>query len=203
MAANIIIKPSETKEYFFNHANTLVKESHKIAYDKDTGIEVYLTSENDFPLLSVVSDDSTIYEMEVSEMAALPKIVEVIYDKYLTSKVFGVISGEDEEPDAEEGDYDFDEIIDERELKLDIAIEEFFYAVLEISDLDLTDKSICEAIDDCKEHFLEYMARKHNFEIYRPMFIEYDNEDGTTTEEYEEYPYGCLEFEDEDNPIYR
>ena len=56
-----------------------------------------------------------------------------------------------------------------------------------------------EVYDDLKEHFLEYMARKWGLVIHRPMFLEDENGE----EFYEDYPYDCIEFEDEDNPIYK
>ena len=52
--------------------------------------------------------------------------------------------------------------------------------------------------EDCLDHFIEYIARKHKVDVYRPMYIQYEGEEA----EYCEYPYDELEFDDEDNPIY-
>jgi hypothetical protein len=43
------------------------------------------------------------------------------------------------------------------------------------------------------------MARKWGLMIRRPMFLE----DEAGEEFFEEFPYDCIEFEDEDNPIYK
>ena len=59
----------------------------------------------------------------------------------------------------------------------------------------ITKKLIEDVIEDCKEHFLEYMYRKHHLDIYRPMELEDD--DGVF---FKEYPYEYIEFSDA--PLY-
>ena len=85
-----------------------------------------------------------------------------------------------------------------REEELDSLIWDFVMGVFggdTYTDFDCTG----EVLDDLKDHFLEYMYRKHGFDIYRPMVLE--DEDGT--EFFEEYPYEHMVFDDEDNPMYK
>ena len=78
--------------------------------------------------------------------------------------------------------------IEDREQDLTVAFAKLMQVIAEDSDSGYPEKDV---IDDLKEHVLEYMHRKHNFNIYRPMVVEYD--DGS--EEYLEYPYDSLKQE--------
>lgn len=99
------------------------------------------------------------------------------------------------EDDSEEEYDDEQMLIDEREEEIDSAVREFVNIVSDTGCYNLTD----EAMDDLKEHFLEYMYRKWGIGIYRPMYLE----DADTGEDYfTEYPYDDMVFED-DNPIYK
>ena len=100
--------------------------------------------------------------------------------------------------DEEESLLEQQDAIEEREMELDIAVSEFISAVLG-GDAYLDSEDYDDIIEDCKDHFLEYLARKHGLDIFRPMVLE--DEDGEDF--YEEYPYECMEFDDEDNPIYQ
>ena len=101
----------------------------------------------------------------------------------------------------EDEEYDEDDLaqvlIDEREDEIDAAVDDFLAVILQTNGYEY-DSAIDEIHDDAKEHFIEYLARKFKFEIYRPMYLEDENGEDF----FEEYPYGCMEFEDEANPIY-
>ena len=122
-------------------------------------------------------------------------IIKNIYETYLTDKVVATLS----ELDGGEllTDEEIEGIIDERECELDCAVSDFLMVVLHDYFDDLT-TDYAEICDDLKEHFLEYIARKHDLPVYRPMYLEYDDGD-----EFEEYPYENMEFDDEDNPVYK
>lgn len=223
--ATILIEYSLAKEYFIQHKAELSKNSRVLAFDKDTGISIQLSANGDNPVVEAFDDTGSIYEIEVVQLSAFPQVVKIMYEKYLTSDVYEAITDSsivdkalqeggipvvdsEEDDDEQEADITEEELNDaiedkitEREDELDTAMYDFLSTVAgwDAIGLNITD----EVVEDCKEHFLEYLARKHGVQIYRPMIIEYDNDDGTTDEEYEEYPYDCLEFEDEDNPIYR
>ena len=99
--------------------------------------------------------------------------------------------------------YDYDEEereweIEKSEDALDEAVEYFISSILDDEHSVFGDVPISqEVIEDCKEHFLEYLYRKHGFNIRRPMVLEDENGEDF----FEEYPYPCLVFEDK-NPIY-
>lgn len=95
-------------------------------------------------------------------------------------------------------DLEIEDMISERESELDCAVWELLETVLQGVYCDDCCEDFDDMLDDLKEHFLEYMARKHDLPVYRPMILEYD--DGT--EELSEYPYEEMEFDDPDNPIY-
>ena len=124
------------------------------------------------------------------------KTCSKIYDEYLTDKVVDILTEIAE--DEEESLLEQQDAIEEREMELDIAVSEFISAVLG-GDAYLDSEDYDDIIEDCKDHFLEYLARKHGLDIFRPMVLE--DEDGEDF--YEEYPYDCMEFDDEDNPIYQ
>ena len=98
--------------------------------------------------------------------------------------------------DESEEEYDDEQmLIDEREEEIDAAVRDLVNIVSVTGCYNLTD----EAVDDLKDHFLEYMHRKLGISIYRPMYLE----DADTGEDYfTEYPYDDMVFED-DNPIYK
>lgn len=90
----------------------------------------------------------------------------------------------DDYPEAEE-ELTHEEIIEEREEELDVAIEDF---VITVTDDSVPLENYEEIIRDLKEHFLAYMYKKHGLEPFRPMIL-YDED---KTEHYEEFPYRLL-----------
>ena len=94
---------------------------------------------------------------------------------------------------------EIEDAITEREDELDQAVMDFLATVLGEGFYDLDSDSNGEIVEDCKEHFLEYIARKFSISIYRPMYLE--DEDGTDF--YTDTPYENMVFDDEDNPIYK
>ena len=100
--------------------------------------------------------------------------------------------------DEEYTRYEEESEIDEREAEIYEAVVSFLSTILE-TDIDSFVDDADLIYEDCAEHFLEYLSRKWGFEIRRPMYLEDENGE----EFYEEYPYECMEFEDEDNPIYK
>lgn len=170
---------------------------HRIAENQDYGVEVYVTagSKDKMPHIIVEMDEDQIYEESVKTALECEKVVAQVYDKYLTSKVIDVISEQDD-------DYKSvvrQEQIEDREYELDAAFYDLLVTVLE-GYLDSTlMKDSDELCDDLKEHTLEYLYRKHGCSIRRPMYLE--DEDGE--EFFEEFPYECMIFDDEDNPLYK
>lgn len=195
---NIIIEPFDMWKYFRQHKEELKTTVHTVAENDDYGVEITITEEHDMPLFVVTADDYQYAEERATSEADCKKIVEELYDKYLTEKFL------EDECYEEESLLDQEDMISERETELDDAIillldaimEDDSTVVLQSNGVDLD--ALC---DDLKDHILEYLARKHRMEsIRRPMVLE---DDETKEDFFTEYPYECMVYEDKDNPIYK
>ena len=191
-----ILEPSEVWSFFQGNPDDVRGLQYEIARYEEYGVNIYISSGyEDILTVSVEADDVQIYEEDIYWEYCCASSIQNIYDEFLSSNVFNYI----EEKDAMDAELELEEreeLIVLREEELDNAIYEFceYVATSKITmDLEL------DVLEDLKEHFLEYMARKHGIEIYRPMYLE--GEDGE--EFYTEYPYPQMIFEDEENPIYK
>lgn len=183
------VYPDDIWDYFLDcqisSCNSVFDE---IAYNREYGVSVYLgETEVGYPEFSVFDDGDEIFYEEARTPEECADILEMIYDTYLPD---GKII------DCYESKYEEEEVISRREDTLYAATHNFFAEVLDLALPDSQDFD--NVIEDCMNHFLEYMARKHNLDIYRPMYLE--DENGKVS--FEEYPYPQLAFEDENNPIY-
>ena len=195
--AQIIIEPKKLWDYVQKHKSSLGATMFEIAKNEQYGISIYLSeTEQHCPCITVEADDSEVYSERIVSETDAEKTCSKIYDEYLTDKVVDILTEIAE--DEEESLLEQQDAIEEREMELDIAVSEFISAVLG-GDAYLDSEDYDDIIEDCKDHFLEYLARKHGLDIFRPMVLE--DEDGE--EFYEEFPYDCMEFDDEDNPIYQ
>lgn len=197
MAQKIILQPDEVWDYFVEHEEECGECMFEIASCSEYGIVVYLSrSSKGVGYISVEADYQEVYNEEIIDSEDTKKTVQKVYDDYLTDKVIEILSDiESQENDTRQ---EQENEIAMREEELDNLIWDFVMGVFggeTYADFDCTG----EVLDDLKDHFLEYMYRKHGFDIYRPMVLE--DEDGTDF--FEEYPYEHMEFDDEDNPMYK
>jgi hypothetical protein len=217
MAANIIIEPENIWDYFEENLDSLETIMHTVAENKEYGTEICLTNDGGLPCFVVTADDVEAETATCWEKTNCIFEAKRLYDWYLTDKAVQAIADALDTKEArkfsdvydDEGFYDeydystedesllmLEEEIDDRESDLRWAIGNFLETVL--SDSNVSGDEYIEIEEDCLEHFLEYIHLKHGLDIYRPMWIKY--EDGS--EEFEEFPYENLAFDDEDNPIY-
>lgn len=207
MAMKITVKASDVWWYCQSHRDELTRDMHLIAENPEYGAEVYITDDMGFPMVMVIVDGNDVYEETAINQTDMTRIVRRIYDEYLTENIFTILGDfEDDElsifEDEEGNVYSEMEVIDrieDRENELTAAVYDF---VATVTEEKLDDDLVLEfedIVEDLKDHFLEYMARKHKIDIRRPMYLVY--EDGS--EELEEFPYDNMEFEDENNPIYQ
>ena len=115
----------------------------------------------------------------------------------------GAVPGEedDEEDDAPATESD-EEIENERSICYsEDALDQAFGVLLEtIAEQDYYQRPDADKIsDDIKELVCEYLYRKYNISVYRPMYLE--DEDGK--EFFVEHPYEHMVFNDHDNPLYK
>lgn len=195
MAAKITVSASDIWGYFQDNIEDLKSHMHQIADNSEYGVEIYITDDCGLPSIVVTADDAQVYDETAVNEHDCQKTVEKIYDEYLTSKIIETLAMDDDKLSALE----IEDMIDERESELDAAVYEFVITAIQGAYFDDYTSDFDDICEDLKEHFLEYMARKHGLPIYRPMMLEY--EDGT--EEMSEYPYEDMEFDDPNNPLYK
>lgn len=191
----IIIKPSELWGFCQEQDKKGEFEStiFEIANNKKYGISVCVSkNDKDRFCISVEADGSEVYTECIVDEEDATKTCSRVYYEYLTDKVIETLMELEEESSLAQMDE-----IEIREEELDEIVTTFIMDVLG-GNTYFDGVEFGDIVDDCKEHFLEYMARKHGLAIYRPMILE-DNEG----EFFEEYPYESMEFEDENNPIYK
>ena len=196
----IDVESSEIWDYSLEHEDELSRNQHLMAENDDYGMEVWLTMANGSPELIVECDGNEIYREDIFNEKDAKRTADRIYDDYLSIKAIETMTDSEDKTfyieDESEEEYDDEQmLIDEREEEIDAAVRDLVNIVSDTGCYNLTD----EAVDDLKEHFLEYMHRKLGISIYRPMYLE----DADTGEDYfTEYPYDDMVFED-DNPIYK
>lgn len=198
MAQHILVEASDVWGLFQKEKEELSGHERKIADNPEFGAVVCLSEEQGKPNIIAYLDDEEVYEELCVSESDCKMTVQKFYDEYLTEKVLNRYFGEEEEEDYTHLEEQTE--IDERESELDDAVLYFLEIAMDMSGYtldDFTDEAD-EIYEDVKDHFLEYLARKWGLPIRRPMYLE--DEDGE--EFFEEYPYDCMEFDDEDNPIY-
>lgn len=201
----VIYSPTEIWALFQREKQRLKSEMKMIAKNPAFNVIVYLTSEDrgltSYPNIIVYLDDDEIYsEVSVSQRDC-EQTAKKVYGEYLSEgRLINHIIEKDANKVNTNDALDQELEIDSREEELDEATRQFLHDVLGGPLDDFVNDDIDEIYEDCKDHFLEYIARKWDISIYRPMILE----DETTGEEFfEEYPYECMDYEDEDNPIYK
>lgn len=197
MSQKIILQPHEVWGYYNSHKEKFQNTMYEIASYKEYGIVVYLSEdEHDNPNIVVDADASEVYSENIINADDCVRTVEKIYDTYLSDKVVGVLQ-DFYEPDDDVTRFNQEDAIAEREEELDTLVYEFVMGALG-GEVYFDGCELDGILEDLKDHFLEYMARKHELPIFRPMYLEDENGEDF----YEEYPYECMEFDDGENPIY-
>lgn len=195
MNADINLKAGEVWKYYQSHKKDCRANMMLIASCEDFGIEIYITEEVQNRLSVIVeADDIEVYRESVYSQLDCELTVRKVYGIYLTEKALDALTVSTEPPEDERfDDEDIQDKIEDRETELQIVFENLIADVIgkiALNDLEISD----DVISDIKEHVLEYVARRHGIPVYRPMYLE--DEDGKDF--YEEYPYDCMVFEDED-----
>lgn len=188
----ITVAASEVWDYFQKHKAELEKSEHTIAENEEYGVEISITNEEGLPCFMVTADGYQYAEERAISANDCKETVETLYGDYLTEKF---VDGADDESRLDQED-----MIAERELELDDAVSMLLDTVIEEDVAMFLGPEADEICEDIKDHILEYLYRKHGISTRRPMVLE-DTETGEDF--FEEYPYEHMEFEDEDNPMYK
>ena len=218
---NIILQPDECWQYFKDNKELLKQEIHMIAEEPNFGIAIYLANDSELPYVAVYVDDDMVDSCFALDEQDLTYTVDEFYKKYIEDSFQTLLRVSEEDEDEEESFDDFDmdlefddfypswtnekeeesesstedDLINDREEEINVSLENFLETVCE--------KSIVFAfkpdeIDEIKDHFCEYLARKYKLEIWRPMYLEDEN----GKDFYTEYPYEHMIYDDPENPIY-
>lgn len=192
----IILEPDEVWEYFNKNKKELFTSMHEVASNDEYGVVVYVTEGMGLPNIVVEADGQKIYDEKCLNEKDCENTVQNVFDDYLTSGIVNALASSDYTERESYSDLEMRLEIEERESELEDATFEFINAVC---DGDAPTACYCdtEMLKDVEEHFLEYLARKWDIPIRRPMILEDEN----GKDFFEEYPYEFMDFEDS-NPIY-
>jgi len=202
MAIQIHYQPDDIWGIFQSEKDKLRTTMKEIAENPEYDITIFLTEtdrgDQMLPNIVVYMDGSQLYEEAAINESDCSQTVGKIYYEYLVVErvVNNVIASSSEEEDESDED-DVQDDIDMREAELDDAVFNFLTNILD-SPLECITEESDEIYEDFKEHALEYLARKWDLKIYRPMILE----DESGEEFLEEYPYEVMEYDDPDNPLY-
>lgn len=201
MAALIHYEPTEIWDIFQCDKEKLRNTMKEIAENPDFDVTIFLTETDRgtqmFPNIVVYMEGDQLYEEAAVNEGDCIQTVRKIYFEYLTEDriINNVIASSDK--NADDTDHDIQDDIDKREDELDDAVFNFLTNILDCPLECITDEAD-EIYEDFKEHALEYLARKWDLKIFRPMILEDENGE----EFLEEYPYDVMEYDDPDNPLY-
>jgi len=201
MAALIHYEPTEIWDIFQCDKEKLRNTMKEIAENPDFDVTIFLTETDRgtqmFPNIVVYMEGDQLYEEAAVNEGDCIQTVRKIYFEYLTEDriINNVIASSDK--NADDTDHDIQDDIDKREDELDDAVFNFLTNILDCP-LECITEEADEIYDDFKEHALEYLARKWDLKIFRPMILEDENGE----EFLEEYPYDVMEYDDPDNPLY-
>lgn len=186
MAARIIVEASDVWEYFNEHKKELFTQSKMIADNQEYGVEIFLTEDDDLPLITVTMDSDECDSEAVVSARDCFDTVKKFYDGYLTNNVMDIVMGKDDELTASEEL----EVIDEREMEIDDAI----YALLDtlvpnMFDIEDDPDGLYE---DLKDLICEWLYTERGISVYRPMYLE----DESGNDEFFKFPYPEMELDE-------
>lgn len=181
---NIVVEPDKVWTCFKENIEKFSTDMRVIASNPSYGIEICIAAgAGELPIIFVLADDEEIDEETCVSPNDCTSTVKKFYDKYLSDNIVNAFMSDDDNLTEEE---ELDKI-DERELELDDALYEFLQTLIpNLFDVIYDVDDLC---DDLKDSICEYLYKKYEISVYRPMFLEC--EDGT--EEFTEYPYPEME----------
>lgn len=199
MAERVLVTPEEAWDYFADYGDDVMGEEIKMAENLDYGVEIYATgiwgADGQFMAEIDVNIDGNLEVQEwASDRETFISETGGIFDTYLGQELINHMVDWDvpEELSPEEEKM----AIEDREDELDNAViallEEF---APELSDWDYIGgdsdgkSDIEEIIDSLKDLICEFLYKKFEVSVYRPMFVE--DEDGKDV--FLEYPYPEIE----------
>ena len=205
MGVEIRVPYDRTWSFFVENRQKLNNTMLLLASNMDvegTTTSIYMSEEDRFPQFVVFVDDEPVCITEVCNAKQCVQEAKDLYDRlYDDDDPDDILDQFCEEDDAPATESD-EEIENERSICYsEDALDQAFGGLLEtIAEQDYYQRPDADKIsDDIKELVCEYLYRKYNISVYRPMYLE--DEDGK--EFFVEHPYEHMVFDDHDNPLYK
>ena len=192
---HVKVRPAEGWNFFQANREEMKKNLFDIASDDEFGVVIYMTEEDDQPMIYVYMDDSPEFWEECVSEHDCEQVLNRVYNRYLGNAVIETLFDKYHNPAASDaplaGVVDPEDAIDEREYELDDAVEKLLE---EFSDefLCMSADSIQMIDEEIKDLICEHLWKKHQISVYRPMFLE----DEHGTEFFCEYPYPQMIFDE-------
>lgn len=188
MSEVMVLKPNEVWKYAMEHFSWIKDTPFVIGSNEESGIEITLSVDEEYPVIIVTSDDEEVDYEVVKSSADCEATVSEIYDTWLPTGTASNTLVKDE-LDDDEPDYESEimekESIDQREMELDECIDWILSEIAPEYLEELGSVTVDEVFSDLKDMICEYLYKKCGISVYRPMYLE--NEHGK--DEYYEYPY--------------
>ena len=188
MSEVMVLKPNEVWKYAMEHFSWIKDTPFVIGNNEESGIEITLSVDEEYPFIIVTSDDEEVDYEVVKSSADCEATVSEIYDTWLPTGTASNTLVKDE-LDDDEPDYESEirekESIDQREMELDECIDWILSEIAPEYLEELGSVTVDEVFSDLKDMICEYLYKKCGISVYRPMYLE--NEHGI--DEYYEYPY--------------
>ena len=188
MSEVMVLKPNEVWKYAMEHFSWIKDAPFVIGNNEESGIEITLSVDEEYPVIIVTSDDEEVDYEVVKSSADCEATVSEIYDTWLPTGTASNTLVKDE-LDDDEPDYESEirekESIDQREMELDECIDWILSEIAPEYLEELVSVTVDEVFSDLKDMICEYLYKKCGISVYRPMYLE--NEHGV--DEYYEYPY--------------
>ena len=207
MGVHIHIPADAVWGFFQASRKRLNKEMVLIAENTDTEYAVYLTEENDLPVLAVAKGNEKI---EYKEPCVSEEDCTAVSKKFYTRYLFPVVitdnkyvPGDNPDGGKEESDetwMDIEDAMYERDDELCLAMADFLAIALQEGDNDGTNILEAygyEAVDEILDGFLKELSEDYGFHIYRPMII---TEKESGCEVFTEFPYDEYDIDGTDEP---
>lgn len=212
MGVHIHIPADAVWGFFQESRKRLNKEMVLIAENTDTEYAVYLTEENDLPVLAVAKgDEKTEYKEHCVSEDDCTTVAKKFYTRYLfpvmitDGKYIPEDVPDETEEDGDETWMDMEDTMYERNDELRLAMADFLAIALQEGDNDGTNILEAygyEAVDEILDGFLKELSDNYGFHIYRPMIV---TEKESGCEVFTEFPYdeydidGVDELEDKED----
>lgn len=195
---SMLVEPDGIWQFFEENLEALQNGARlTVAERMEYGIQI-LAGFDDYPKLIVEQDEEEVYEECCFNAKDASDTLRRMSDDYLTSKAILDAMDEEEADSVDDEDYaDNDLEIEVTEDNIRETTRDFISYVTGLSAMMISDKEL----EDCTNHFLEYLARKwEHTDIVRPMKLK----DADTGESYfTRHPYEDIVWSDPDNPLYK